>query len=98
MPVVKVVGSVLPRKTSIVASGADGVVADYGVNAGEYVEEGTILSELRMTTTDLGIKEAEALLKEKKSTLQALVNGSREEDIQEAFAKLKPGQCTENLC
>ena len=87
VPRLNVVGSVLPRRTSIVASGSDGVVAEFPVDAGQFVEQGTVLSRLRMETTDLEIEEAKALLAERQAHLQELEAGSRPEDIAEADAR-----------
>jgi len=87
VPRLNVVGSVLPRRTSIVASGSDGVVAEFPVDAGQFVEQGTVLSRLRMETTDLEIEEAKALLAERKAHLEELEAGSRLEDIAEAEAR-----------
>lgn len=88
-PKVTVVGSVVPVRTSIVASGANGVVQKYHVEVGDYVSTDAPLSELRMKTTDLGIAEARSVLQERKRELDELEAGSRPEDIAEARAKLK---------
>ena len=83
-PRVVVVGSVVPRWTSILASGAEGIVRRFNVEEGQYVQAGDILSELRMVTTDLRIREAGALLQERHHELFELENGSRPEEIDEA--------------
>ena len=91
-PTVVVVGSVVPVASSIVASGADGVVESFLVEEGDYVKTGDILSELRMVTTDLGILEAKAVLEEREQELKELEAGSRQEDKAEASAKMKAAE------
>ncbi len=91
-PQLNVVGSVLPRWTSIVASGADGVVAEYPQDTGEFVEAGTVLSRLRMETTNLEIEQNNAILAEREQDLKELEAGSRQEDIAEAEAKVGVAQ------
>ncbi|TWT58644.1 Efflux pump periplasmic linker BepF [Thalassoglobus neptunius] len=53
------VGTVVAKRTSEVASGADGKVDRLLVREGDVVEAGQELSILNMTTTNLGIEEAE---------------------------------------
>lgn len=91
-PRVVVVGSVVPVHTSIVASGAAGVVATFFVEEGDFVKTGDVLSELRMVTTDLGIEEAKAVLDEREQELKELEAGSRREDKAEAVAKMKAAE------
>ncbi|MFN0197845.1 MAG: efflux RND transporter periplasmic adaptor subunit [Planctomycetaceae bacterium] len=88
-PKLTIIGSVLPSRTSIVASGSNGQVDEYTAEEGTYVEEGTILSVLRMITTDLEIEEAKALLQERQQALAELENGSRMEDVEEARARMQ---------
>ncbi len=85
-PRVIVVGSIVPKRTSIVASGADGLVDEFPVEAGQFVQTGDVLSVLRMVTTDLGIDEAKAVLRERKQKLDEFQKGSRPEEIAEAKA------------
>ena len=59
-PEFRATGNVRPRHFSVVASGADGVVAEFPVEVGEYVPAGTLLSKLRMESTDLELQEQDA--------------------------------------
>ncbi len=88
-PRVTIVGSVVPIRTSIVASGANGIVERFDVEQGQFIKMGHLLSQLRMVTTNLGIDEAEAWLRERKRGWDELVAGSRQEDKDEASAKMK---------
>lgn len=87
-PRVRVVGSIVARRTSIVASGADGIVEEFTAERGQLVKDGDVLSTLRMVTTDLGIKQAKAELEERRHELAELENGSRPEEVAEARAKM----------
>ena len=87
-PKVTGIGTVVPLRTSVVASAADGVVKSYGIQIGQFVAEGEILSELRMVSTDIGIREAKAVLAERSQELAELENGSRVEEVEAARAKM----------
>jgi len=66
-PKVIVVGTVTPIRKSIVASGANGVVDYYHVEEGEWIEQGAVLSELRMESSRRQIAQAEELLEQYKA-------------------------------
>ena len=87
-PKIIVVGSIVPKRTSNVASGAEGIVDQFDVEEGQLVKKGETLSVLRMVTTDLDIKEAKSLLREREHQKAELENGSRPEEITEAQAKM----------
>ncbi|MGH7199714.1 MAG: efflux RND transporter periplasmic adaptor subunit [Planctomycetaceae bacterium] len=91
-PKVVAVGNVTPSRTSSVESGANGVVQFFHVDEGQYVEEGQVLSELRMESTDLEIAEAVAVLNERQQMLEELEAGSRPEDIEEARANMQAAE------
>jgi len=82
------VGTTTPRWMSIVASGADGVVSEFYVEQGDYVERSKPLAKLRMVSTDLGIAQQNAVLAERDQHLKELEAGSRSEDVEEAEAKM----------
>lgn len=82
-----VVGTIVAKRTSMVASGADGKVNQFLVRQGDIVEENQDLSILNMVTTELGIKEAEKLLEMRKQEWEELKTGSRKEEIAKAFAE-----------
>jgi len=91
-PRVVVIGSVTPRWTSIIASGADGLVDRFLVEVGQSVAKGDVLSQLRMVSTELGIEEAEAVLQERKHELDELKAGSRPQEIAEVKAKMRAAE------
>ncbi len=98
-----VVGNVTPVRTSVVASGANGVVQylkdnedgeALEIEMGQFVKEGTVLSQLRMETTNREIDQAEAMLEE---SLQKKIaaEDSRPEDIAHATAMMGAAQAVE---
>ena len=96
-PELRIVSTIHPRRTSIVASGANGVVDEFTPDAGIYVEKGTVLSTLRMKSTDLQIAQEKAILREREEHLKSLETGSRPQEIAEAKAKLLALQVGERV-
>lgn len=92
-PEFRATGNVRPRHFSVVASGADGVVAEFPVEVGEYVPAGTLLSKLRMESTDLELQEQEALTAARAAELAELQT-PRKEDVEEAQARVQALQVT----
>jgi multidrug efflux pump subunit AcrA (membrane-fusion protein) len=90
------VGTVIARRTSVVASGADGKVDRFLVREGDVVEEGQELSILNMVTTNLEIAEAESMLQEREQEFQASQT-SRPEEIAEAHARMEAAQVTRDV-
>lgn len=88
IPKTIVVGTIVAKRTSQVASGADGKVNQLLVREGDLVEQGQELSILNMVTTNLGIKEAEQVLETRKQEWLELQNGSRPEEVAKASADL----------
>ncbi|MDA1013919.1 MAG: efflux RND transporter periplasmic adaptor subunit [Planctomycetota bacterium] len=86
-PRVTVVGTVIPVRDSVIASGAAGIVDAFLVGEGDFVEAGTPLSRLRMVTTDLEILKAKAEMEEHKHKWEELKH-SRPEEIAEAEARM----------
>jgi HlyD family secretion protein len=95
-PKVAAIGTVRPVKTSVVASGASGVVESFLVQEGDFVEEGQVLSVLRMKSTNLDIEKERALIDERKHDYDMLLEGSRVEEIAEAAARMKSAQADFN--
>jgi RND family efflux transporter MFP subunit len=95
-PATWAVGTVVARRTSVVASGADGKVEQFLVRRGQIVEAGQELSVLNMVSTDLEIAEAEALLHEREQQLLE-AQTSRPEEIAEARARMEAAQVTRDI-
>ena len=60
---VKMVGTVFPFRESIVAGTIEGLVEKFPVKRGDYVKKGDVLAKLRLTTLNVLLKGAEAVLK-----------------------------------
>lgn len=80
------VGTVRPRHFSIIASAADGVVDEFLVEQGSFVAQDTVLSRLRMFSTDLALDEQRAVLEEREAQYQQTLE-PRQEDVEEARAQ-----------
>jgi multidrug resistance efflux pump len=85
-PEFRALGNVRPRHSSIVASGSDGIVEEFPLEIGAFVTKGTLLSKLRMESTDLDIAEQEAILAERRAELEE-IKSPRKEDQDEARAR-----------
>lgn len=96
-PTVVVVGTVTARRTSIVASGAEGKVDQFLVREGDVVEAGQPLSILNMVTTDLGIEEARQVFIERQQAFAELQNGSRPEEVAEARGRMEAARVTKDI-
>jgi len=83
-------GNLRAIHTSIVASGSDGIVESFadGIKVGAFVREGTLLTQLRMKSTDLDIAGQEAVLSERRAELEEILT-PRKEDLDEAKARLR---------
>lgn len=98
---IEVVGNVTPVRTSVVASGANGVVQYFETDDGQQIEkglfvtEGTVLSKLRMVTSNLEIEEAEALLAERDEKLQA-VKATHPKELAHAQAMVERAKAVKN--
>lgn len=80
------VGTVRPRHFSVIASAADGVVDEFPQEQGHFVKAGTVLSKLRVQSTELELDEQRAVLAERVA-LHEQVLLPRKEDVQEAQAQ-----------
>ena len=87
-PRVVAVGSVTAKRTSIVASGADGIVDSYTVDEGEWVEKGTVLSQLRMKATMEALEQAKAIRDQRKAEYDESLS-FRKEEIAQAKAEME---------
>jgi RND family efflux transporter MFP subunit len=94
---VELVGTVMPKRRSIVASGADGLVIALGeadgdeireVQEGDAVTQGQVLAQLRTRTLQIQEEAAKAALTESERELDELTAGSLPEEIERARAAL----------
>ena len=92
-PEFRALGNVRPRHFSVIASGSDGIVAEFPVEVGEFVAAGALLSKLRMESTDLDLAEQAAVMVEREAEL-AEIQTPRSEDVDEAKARLEASDIT----
>ncbi len=92
-PEFRALGNVRPRHFSVIASGSDGIVDEFPVEVGEFVASGTLLSKLRMESTDLDLAEQEAVVDEREADL-AEIQTPRNEDVDEAKARQQAADIT----
>lgn len=80
------VGTVRPIHSSLVASASDGVVEDFPVEQGMYVKKDSVLSQLRLFSTNLALDEQRAVLAERRAQYEQSLK-PRTEDVTEAQAR-----------
>lgn len=84
----RVVGSVVPLRTSTIGSAVGGRVDDLFVTIGEPVKASQPLAQLRTDTLEIELAAANAELDFVRQELAEVENGSRVEDVAEAEAML----------
>jgi len=84
----KFIGTIRPRRISVVGSEASGRVVEFPMREGARVEKGAVLAVLDSTAQKLSIRAKQAELRLSQQMLQELLNGSRPEVITQAKAKL----------
>ncbi|MFK7738081.1 MAG: efflux RND transporter periplasmic adaptor subunit [Pirellulaceae bacterium] len=82
----RVVGTVRPAKSSTIGTATDGRVEAFLVNAGQAVQSGQALAQLRTGTLRIELAAAQAELELVRQQLAELSNGARPEEIAEAEA------------
>ncbi len=88
----RVVGSVMPIRSSTVGTAVDGRVVEFLVNVGDAVRTGDALAKLRTGTLEIELRAAKAELTLRQEELLELKNGSRPEEISEARARMLAAQ------
>ena len=84
----RVVGTVMPLRTTTIGSAVAGRVLEFHVNRGDPVVLGQVLAQLRTSTLKIELAAAEAELDLFEQQLAELKNGSRAEDIAQAKANM----------
>jgi RND family efflux transporter MFP subunit len=83
------VGTLQPRRRSVVGSAVDGRVAEYLVTNGQWVTKREPIAKLLTETTTIELEYNQALLLHAEEVLHELEHGSRPEEIVQAKAKLE---------
>jgi len=84
----RVVGTVMPIRTSTVGTAVDGRVVEFLVNTGDEVTERQPLAKLRTGTLEIQLAAAKAELRLREEELRQLRNGTRPEEVAEAKARM----------
>jgi len=82
------VGTVMPKRISIIGSAVAERVVAFPVNEGDRVKRGQPLARLRTQTLEIDLAAARAELELRKHELAELENGSRPEEITQARARV----------
>ncbi|MEE8304655.1 MAG: biotin/lipoyl-binding protein, partial [Candidatus Tectomicrobia bacterium] len=82
------IGTVEPRRRSLVASEVEGIVEKLLVDDGQRVQQGEILVQLRQETLHIILRALQATAKRYREELAELKNGTRPEIIEEARAAM----------
>lgn len=82
------VGTILPKRTSVIGSAASGRVEQFLVDEGDRVRKGQELAVLRTKIIQAEVNHARGELKARQAELEELTNGSRPEEKEQAQARL----------
>ena len=80
------VANVNPHRRSVIGSAVDGRVEEFLVDAGQEVDVGQPLAQLRTKTIEIELAGAQAELQLRRAELAELRNGSRPAEIELAEA------------
>ena len=82
------VGTVQPRRKSVVSSPVEQRVVEYPIDEGDRVTKGQVIARLRIEPSKIALAAAQAQLEALKQDLAELENGSRPEDVERGQATL----------
>ena len=80
-PSLRLVGTINPDRRSTIASEVEGLVAEYLVNEGAFVEPGDVICRLNNTIAQLRYDEALATFEALQQQLTEMLNGERKDDL-----------------
>lgn len=83
------VGTLMPRRKSIIGSAVDGRVVEFLAKEGTWVKEGDPLTKLLTATIEIEIRAAEAEQNLREKELEEMLHGSLEEEKAQSEAKVK---------
>ncbi len=83
------VGTLTPRRRSVVGSAVDGRMIDFMVNEGDWVTKGQPLAQLLTGTIEIELAGAKAELALREQELAEMKNGSLPEEIAQAEAMVR---------
>ena len=86
------VGTVEPRRRSLVASELAGIVARVMIEEGQLVQKGKPLVQLRRERLQLALRQQQAMADHAQQQLRELQNGTRPEELREARATMQEAE------
>lgn len=89
---VRLVGTVLPDRRSVVAAETSGIVATFVANEGQLLKAGEAIATLDARVAELKLEEAKALLGGYEAKLAELEAGTREEQLRRQRALVDEAQ------
>jgi multidrug efflux pump subunit AcrA (membrane-fusion protein) len=94
---VTLVGTVHPKTRSLIATDVEGLVVEFPIEEGQWVEKGQLLAQIRSKPLLIDIQAAKATLAKYMEELRELEQGSRPEEIEEARAAWKRAEAEYEL-
>ena len=88
----RLVGTVLPNRTAIVAAEVSGVVAEFPATEGRFLKRGEVICAVDAHTAELRLAEAQARLGSLQKQLEELENGTRKEILEQLKAAAEEAQ------
>jgi multidrug efflux pump subunit AcrA (membrane-fusion protein) len=92
---VRLVGTVMPRRESVVASEVEGPIQALDIEEGQPVSAGDVICQVDRTVHQLMVDEARGRLDALKAKLDELINGTRPEEIKRLKAAVDEADAME---
>ncbi len=89
---IKLVGTVLPDKHSVIASEVAGPITLFDAEAGDFLKKGDVICKLDGTVAKFWLTGAEAQLENLRQKLKEYENGTRPEELRRLKASLQEAQ------
>lgn len=80
-PTLRLVGTVRPERTAVVATEVSGIVATFEAEEGQFLKPGDVICRLDPVVARLRVEEAQATLAGREATLDELERGERPEEL-----------------
>jgi multidrug efflux pump subunit AcrA (membrane-fusion protein) len=93
----KFIGTIRPKRISVVGSETGGRIVNYPLREGMRVEKGAVLAIHDAKAIELEIAAKRAELRLSREMLQELLNGSRPEEVTQAQSRVKRGEAEVDL-
>lgn len=88
----RLVGTIMAEKESIVASEVSGAIVSFDVQEGQFLKQHDAIAQVSPEVARLRLAEAQARLQSLQARLQELVNGTRPEELRRSQAAVDEAQ------